>query len=178
MSELVEDPVFNYRIRFHPPEGEVLRMDVYVDPGGGVGIAHYHPAIEERFEVKEGEATFIADGDEILARPGDPPVVVAPGVRHTFRNSGEREAHIVCEAEPAMDLQDFLTEAAAMARAGKYGKRGIPKPGAVLEAVEWLDRYRDTVVITGGALPPPRLQPVLLGPLARLRRRRHRAAEA
>ncbi len=177
MSELIEDPVFNYRLRFHPRKGDVLKMDVFVDPGGGVSIAHFHPSTEERFTVKRGEATFNANGVDIVARPGDSEVVVGPGVRHTFRNSGTEECHIVCEAEPALDLQGFLTDAAAMARAGKYGRRGIPKPGAILESVEWLDRYRDTTVITGGALPPPWLQPALLGPLARLYRRRHGTAQ-
>jgi quercetin dioxygenase-like cupin family protein len=177
-TELIEDPVFNYRLRFYPREGEALRMDVFVDPGGGVSIPHYHPATEERFTVERGQAVFTADGEDVPARPGEE-VVVSPGVRHTFRNPGDEEAHIVCLAEPALDLQGFLTEAAAMARAGKYTKRGIPRgPGALLEAAEFVERYRDTVVITGGAFPPPRLQPALLGPLARLQRRRQAKAAA
>ena len=109
MNELIEDPVFNYRLRFDPVDGDVLKMDVFVDPGGGVSIPHYHPSTEERFEVKRGEATFKADGEEIVARPGDPPVVVRPGVRHSFRNSGNEEAHIVCEAEPALDCSSTRT---------------------------------------------------------------------
>jgi quercetin dioxygenase-like cupin family protein len=172
-DELIEDPVFNYRLRFHPQEGDLLRMDVYVDPGGGVSIPHYHPAIEERFTVLEGETTFMADRKPIVARAGDDTVVVNPGVRHSFKNTGTTEAHIACEAEPAMDLQAFLTEAAAMARAGKYTRHGLPRGfRAFLEAAEFTDRYRDSVVITARTLPPPRLQPALLGPLARLQRRR------
>ena len=178
-GELHEDPVFNYRLRFHPVKKDVLKMDVIVDPGGGVSIPHYHPNLEERFDVLKGEATFTADGERIVARPGDPTVVVAPGVRHSFKNTGDEEAHIVCNAEPAQDLQGFLTEAAAMARAGKYTKRGIPRgPRALLEAAEFTDRYRDTVVITGRTFPPPRVQPALLGPLARLQRRRQQRAAA
>jgi quercetin dioxygenase-like cupin family protein len=175
-SELIEDPVFNYRLRFYPREGDALKMDVFVDPGGGVSIPHYHPSTEERFTVERGQAVFTADGKDIPAIAGEE-VVVPPGVRHTFRNIGTQEAHIVCVAEPALDLQGFLTEAAAMARAGKYTKRGIPRgPGALLEAAEFAERYRDTVVVTGGAFPPPRLQPALLGPLARLQRRRQAKA--
>lgn len=177
MSDVVEDPVFNYRLRFKPVKNDVLKIDISVDPGGGVSIPHYHPSLEERFEVTRGKVTFTADGEEIVAGPGEK-VVVKPGVRHGFMNTGTEEAQIVCEAEPALDLQGFLTDAAAMARAGKYTKRGIPKPGAILESVEWLDRYRDTVVVTGGALPPPRLQPALMGPLARLQRRRTRKKSA
>lgn len=177
-GELIEDPVFNYRLRFYPQQGEALKMDIFVDPGGGVSIAHFHPATEERFTVERGEAVFTSDGDDVRAGPGEE-VVVAPGVRHTFRNTGPEEAHIVCVAQPALDLQGFLTEAAAMARAGKYTKRGIPTgPGALLDAAEFVERYRDTVVITGGAFPPPRFQPALLGPLARLQRRRRAKAAA
>jgi quercetin dioxygenase-like cupin family protein len=172
-DELIQDPVFNYRLRFHPQEGDLLRMDIYVGPGGGVSIPHYHPSTEERFTVIEGEATFTADRKPITASAGDDTVVVRPGVRHGFKNTGATEAHIVCEAQPAMDLQGFLTEAAAMARAGKYTRHGLPRGfGALLEAVEFTDRYRETVVITARTLPPPRLQPTLLGPLARLQRRR------
>ena len=173
MSDLVEDPLFKYRLRFHPVERDVLKVEIYVDPGGGVNIAHFHPSIEERFEVKRGEVTFTADGEEIVAGPGEK-VIAKAGVRHTFRNTGGEEAEMTCDAEPALDLQGFLTDAAAMAAAGKYTKRGVPKPGSILDAIEWLDRYRDTVVVTGGALPPPRLQPALLGPLARLKRRMRR----
>jgi quercetin dioxygenase-like cupin family protein len=172
-DELIEDPVFNYRLRFHPQKGDALSMDIYVDPGGGVSIPHYHPAIEERFTVVEGETTFTADGEKVLARAGDETVVVKPGVRHAFKNTGPTEAQIACEAEPAMDLKAFLTEAAAMARAGKYTRHGLPRGfGAFLEAVEFTDRYRDSVVVTAKTLPPPRLQRALLGPLARWQRRR------
>jgi quercetin dioxygenase-like cupin family protein len=172
-DEQIEDPVFDYRVRFHPQEGDLLRMDIYVGPGGGVSIPHYHPSTEERFTVVEGETTFTADRKPIVARAGDDTVVVKPGVRHGFKNTGTTEAHIVCEAEPAMDLQAFLTEAAGMARAGKYTRHGLPRGfRALLEAAEFTDRYRDTVVITARTLPPPRLQPALLGPLARLQRRR------
>ena len=179
MSEdlIHDDPVFNYRLRFHQQKGDNLTMDVWVDPEGGVSIAHYHPTIQETFEVVEGETTFTADGEEITARPGDPPVVVKPGVRHSFKNNGTVEAHIVCQASPAGRLQGFLTEAAAMARAGTYTKAGIPKgPRALLKAAEFADRYRDDVVLTAITFPPPRLQPALLGPLARLERRRQRRA--
>ena len=176
--EMVEDPLFRYRLKFHPVKDDVLKMDVYVDPGGGVSIPHYHPTIEERFEVKRGEVTFTADGEEIVAGPGEK-VTAAAGVRHTFLNTGDVEAHITCEAEPALDLQGFLTEAAAMAAAGVYTKRGLPTgPRALLEAAEFTDRYRGTVVITARSLPPPRLQPAVMGPLARLQRRRGRKRAA
>ncbi len=46
----------------------------------------------------------------------------------------------------------------------------------VEEAAEFAERYRDSTVLTGPAFPPPRLQPLLLGPLARLHRWRVKRA--
>ena len=177
-GDIVEDPVFGYHLRF-TPRGEVLRIEVWVRPQGGVNVAHFHPATEERFMVEEGEVTFMADGDKIVATPGDDPVVVRPGIRHTFRNTGGTEAYIVTEAEGGKldELQGFLEAAAALSREGKMSGFGIPKPGGILRAVEFAERYRDTVVVTSKTFPPPALQPALLGPLARLERnRRERAA--
>lgn len=167
----VEDPILRYRYRFSR-EGNVLRVEMLVDPGGGVTVEHFHPRIEERFEVLEGELTFKVEGDEQRAGPGDH-VVAAPGVRHAFQNTGEGVARAVTEADPPGRLQEFLEEAAALGRDGTYTRRGFPTgPGALLRAVEFADRYRDTVVFTGGAFPPPAFQRFLLPPLARLGRRR------
>ena len=174
-GEFVEDPVLRYGYRFSR-HGDVLRIEMRVDPGGGVTVEHFHPRIEERFEVLEGELTFRVDGEERVALNGDR-VVALPGVRHAFENTGQEVSHAVAEAEPALDLQEFLEEAAALGAAGKYTRSGIPKgPGALLEAAEFADRYRDTVVLTGGAFPPPALQPIMLRPLASLERWRKRRA--
>ena len=175
-DQLVEDPVLAYRYRFSR-DGDVLHVEIWADPGGGVTIEHFHPRIEERFTVLEGQVTFKADGETRVTGPGDL-VVVPAGVRHTFRNTGAGVAHLTTDAEPALELQEFLEQAAALGRAGKYTRRGIPRgPGALLEAAEFAERYRDTVVFTDIAFPPPALQPILLGPLARLQRRRsHRPA--
>jgi len=177
-SEVVEDPVFEMRMRFAQRDDGVSLVELWADPGGGVSVAHFHPKMEERFEVLEGEVTFTADKEEVVARPGDPPVVVKPGMRHTFRNTGSTEAHLMTEADPGdPDLQEFLTRAAALARRGAYNRHGIPKsPGYLLEAAEFAERYRDSTVLTGPAFPPPGLQPLLLGPLARLHRWRVKRA--
>jgi quercetin dioxygenase-like cupin family protein len=165
---LVHDPVQQYRLRFSQ-EGDVLRIELWVDPGGGVSVEHFHPRTEERFEVLEGEVTFRVDGKKQRAGPGERAIAPA-GARHTFENTGSEVAHVVTHAEPALDLQGFLEEAAALARAGKYTRRGIPKGlGALLEAADFAERYRESVVLT---FPPPAVQRILLPRLARLERRR------
>jgi mannose-6-phosphate isomerase-like protein (cupin superfamily) len=60
---------------------------IFVDapPGHGPSL-HRHP-YEEVFVVQEGEATFVADGEERVVRAGEV-VIVPAGVAHSFVNSG------------------------------------------------------------------------------------------
>jgi quercetin dioxygenase-like cupin family protein len=165
MPELVHDPVRRQRLAFSR-EGNVLRAEVFADPDGDVPL-HYHPSQEERFEVLAGHVWFDVDRRRIEGGPGTR--VVAPaGAKHAFRNIGAAEAHLRVEVEPAMGLQSFLEEAAALARARRYTRRGLPtRPGAVIELADLMVRYADTTVM---AFPPRAIQRVVLAPLARLRR--------
>ena len=61
---------------------------LFVDapPGGGPSL-HKHP-YEELFITLEGEATFVAGDDELVAGAGDV-VIVPPDTPHSFKNSGD-----------------------------------------------------------------------------------------
>jgi mannose-6-phosphate isomerase-like protein (cupin superfamily) len=170
-GQLIEDPVFDYRVRFSR-DGEILRGEFWVEPGGGGKVEHFHPPIEERFEVLEGELTYHADRARHTAGPGDR-FTVAPGVRHTFQNTGSDVAHLVVEMEPALEMEQLFEDAAALAREGRWrvvGKRGIPTgPRALLRLAEFLDRYRAIFVPTS---PPQIVQRIAVPPLARFARRR------
>jgi quercetin dioxygenase-like cupin family protein len=172
-SQLVEDPVFRTRYRFSRTTeeggGEVQHVEMWVDPGGGV-TPHIHPAMEERFTVVEGRAEFLGGRSWRSAGPGET-VVVPPGTRHAFRNRDGEVAHVRCEARPPSTLQAFLEDVAGLSRARKLTRRGLPKPGGLLEAAVLADHYRDMVVLLFPS-PPPAVQRVLFAPLARLGRRR------
>ncbi len=173
VTGLVDDPVLGYRYRF-AGEGDALEVEIWADPGGGMLLEHYHPALEERFEVHEGEFEFKVDGEKVRLGPGDR-VVAAPGVRHRCVNVGTRVARMTAEIDPPLNLQAFLTEAGELAQDGVYNRFGLPRgPAKLLRAAEFADRYRDTTVMTSPAFGPPSLQPFLFGPLARLERRRRR----
>jgi mannose-6-phosphate isomerase-like protein (cupin superfamily) len=160
--ELVEDPVFKIRSSFEH-DGDTLVVDTWIDPGGGV-TPHVHPAMEERFETIEGTAQFLS-GRKWVTAPAGEGVVVPPGTRHAFRNRGEEIAHIRCRATPPMSLQEFLTDAAAMSRAGKLNKLGLPTSySALKEVAAFAERHRPMVVMSS---PPLLIQKVILPPLAR-----------
>jgi quercetin dioxygenase-like cupin family protein len=167
MAEFIHDPVRRQRLAF-AREGDILHAEVFADPDGDVP-SHFHPSQEERFEVLTGHVRFDVGGQRIEGGPGT--TVTAPaGARHAFRNIGDVEAHLRVEVEPAMDLQDFLEEAAAMARARRYTRRGVPtSPAAVWELADLMVRYQDSTVM---AFPPRIVQRLALAPLARLQRKR------
>jgi quercetin dioxygenase-like cupin family protein len=174
-QDMVEDPALRQRLRFSRTRdedgGEVLNVEMWVEPGGGVP-PHIHPAMEERFDVLAGRPSFLAGKEWRTAAPGET-VVAPPGVRHAYRNTGDEAAHVVCHARPPSSLQEFLEDAAALGRAGKLTHRGLPKSfGALLQAAVMVHHYRDMVVLGFPPLPPPAIQRLVIPPLARLGERR------
>jgi quercetin dioxygenase-like cupin family protein len=160
-QRVVEDPVLKQRLGFQPTEdGKAVRVEMWVDPGGGVP-PHIHPAMEERFEVLSGRMEFLAGRKWTSAGPGES-ATVPPGVRHAYRNRGDETAHAVCHATPPSSLQEFLENAAAMARAGKMTRGGFPtSPSALVEALGLLAGHQDMVVMTYPLMPPLPVQRLL-----------------
>src|SRR4051812_44426780 len=145
LMEFVEDPVLRQRYRFDR-DGDLLRVEVWADPGARVPL-HVHPALEERWEGVDGDVTFRIDGERRQGRAG-PPVGAAPGVRHACENTGARVAHLRVEGEPALELEEFLVEGAALNRSGRFTARGIPKGvRAAADAARFIERYRGTTVL-------------------------------
>ena len=112
---------------------------------------HMHPTQHERFEVLDGECTFTIGREKVVKRAGEA-AEVPPGTRHAYRNSGSAELHMRCEVSPAMTLEGFLTDVAAMSRAGLVTRGGLPKGWRGLLAGSVLLRaYRDMAVLE---MPP------------------------
>ena len=69
---MIEDPVLRQRYSFDRSTdddgGEVLHVEIWIDPGGGV-TPHVHPAMEERFHVLAGRPSFLAGRSGARRRP-------------------------------------------------------------------------------------------------------------
>ena len=143
VEQWVEDPALRQRHRFSrstdPDGGEVLHVETWIEPGGGVP-PHVHPAMEERFHVLEGRASFLAGRTWLEAGPGEV-VVVPPGTRHAYRNRSDAPAHIRCDVRPPSSLQEFLEEVAELA---------TPRPCDARR-----DRQADRAAAGGGDRPAP-----------------------
>jgi quercetin dioxygenase-like cupin family protein len=149
-------------------DGQLMRMEFFLQPGCGIAEAHWHPLQRERFEVIRGSVAGRIDGVEAHAEAGESSEI-GPGVRHGWWNAGDEEAQLVVEFRPALRTEDFFEEVFAMARAGKTDERGVPKflPKLVLLS-EYGDEFRPADVPDFVA----QLLIWMLAPFARWRRRR------
>lgn len=174
-APVVEDPVFRQRFRFSRTTDfdgiEVLHVETWVDPGGGV-TPHVHPAMEERFEVLAGRVSFLAGRKWATASAGAT-VVVPAGVRHAYRNNSAETVHMDCYVRPPSSLQEFLEEVAELARTGRISRFGLPTSlGALVDSVAIAQRHREMVTLLFPPMPPPFVQRLLFPILARLGERR------
>jgi quercetin dioxygenase-like cupin family protein len=127
--------------------GELLRVDLFLAPGGAPRARHVHPFQEERFEILEGTVRFRLGSRTRVATAGDV-VVVPPGTPHLPRNIGDGEAHLIAEVRPALNLETFLENAFALLSA--RGHRMTPP--MILELSELLSHYSREVRATPALL--------------------------
>jgi quercetin dioxygenase-like cupin family protein len=162
-SKQIEDPLFRQRYAF-ALEDDLLRVEIWTEPGGGVLAEHFHPKLEERYEVLAGEVTFRVDGKPHLAGAGER-LVVPAGVRHSFQNTGTGAAHLLVEADPALELRESIEGGVKLVQTQKFTAGGKPRGlRALIEAAALAHRYRETVVLSS---PPPAMQRLLFPLLAR-----------
>jgi mannose-6-phosphate isomerase-like protein (cupin superfamily) len=167
MSQRTHDPIHRVSMAFQH-EGDRLWVFTWLDPGGHLP-EHFHPTLEERWEVLEGTARVKVDGKWRELTADDDPVLVTHGVRHELRNTSTGQARLRTEVTPPGRLEEFLTESARAAREGLYNARNLPTG---LRGAAWVSefalRFSDETVMCS---PPPALQRVLLPAVARLTRR-------
>lgn len=164
----VHDPIHRVSYAFRR-DGENLWVSTWLEDGGHLP-EHFHPTLDEHWEVLEGTVSLKLDGRWRELTPQDGRIRVAPRVRHELRNTSGRQASLRTEVIPAGGLEEFLTESARAAREGLYNRRNLPTSfrGAVWLA-EMAHRFRDETVM---ASPPPPVQRVFIAVVRGLARRR------
>ena len=130
-GDIIENPVTGERLLFHATsadtDGEVVVVEVTVQPKGAVAAAHVHPFQTERFEIVAGTLGFKLGGKTIEAKAGDV-LVVEPGTAHKFWNAGDDEARFVTEVRPALQFEQLIETMYGLAADGKTNKKGMPNP--------------------------------------------------
>ena len=130
-GDTLHNPVTGEVIRFVKAAadtgGEYVLVEVVVEPNGAVAAAHVHPYQTETFEILEGEVTFRAGKETIVANAGDT-VRVDPGTPHKFWNAGETDARFRTEVRPALEFESLIETMFALANDGKTNRKGLPNP--------------------------------------------------
>ena len=159
----IVDPEHNVSYGFER-RGDNLLVRSELRPGA-ILPKHKHPVQEEIWWVESGEVEIFIDGEWRPADAATGRVVVEPGVVHGLRNRGTEPARLGTDVIPAMDLEEFLTEAAWAAREGLIKRGGIPRSLKGLGwAARFLRRHSDDTVMS---FPPPFVVR-LMRPLERL----------
>lgn len=145
MTWEVHDPNRRQRYVFRRAREDLL-IDVWAEPGGDQPL-HFHPALEERFEVLEGRFHFRLGRRRMVADRGDE-IVVPAGVKHSVKNIGNSAGFLRVEAHPACGLRAMLEDFADAARAGLITPRGFPTSlQGARDAARLLERHRQTTVV-------------------------------
>ena len=167
-EQRTSDPLHRVSMSFER-DGADLWVTTWLQDRGELP-EHYHPTLDEYWEVLEGSACIKVDGRWRTVTPDDGVVDVPRYVRHELKNTSGREARLRTRVTPPGRLEAFLTESAWAAREGLYDERSMPRSWrGALWIAEFAHRFRDETVMTS---PPPWLQRIVLPPLAALARRR------
>jgi quercetin dioxygenase-like cupin family protein len=130
-GDTIENPVTGERLHFLATSadtgGEVVVVEVTVQPDGFVAAAHMHPYQSEQFTIRAGRVGFKVGGKKLEAGPGDV-VVVEPGVAHKFWNAGDAEAHFTTEVRPALGFERLIETMFSLAADGLTSRKGMPNP--------------------------------------------------
>jgi mannose-6-phosphate isomerase-like protein (cupin superfamily) len=130
-GQMIENPVSGERFTFlktaADTNGELLRFELVLRPGGRIPIAHRHAAQEERFEIVLGTVRARVRGGWRDLSAGES-IVIAPGTAHVLRNESSAEARMIGELRPAMRTEDVFEVMCALAQESKVGKSGLPSP--------------------------------------------------
>jgi quercetin dioxygenase-like cupin family protein len=165
-AERVHDPIHRASYSFER-EGENLWVHTWLEDGGHLP-EHFHPSLEEHWEVLEGAVRVKLAGAWRDLAPDHGPVLVARNVKHELKNTSGHLARLRTQVLPAGELEEFLIETARAAREGLYNERNLPTSfrGAVW-AAELAERFRSETVMCS---PPPAVQRVFTPLLARFAR--------
>jgi quercetin dioxygenase-like cupin family protein len=164
--ERVRDSIHHVSFAFERGEGHIW-VHTWFDDGGHLP-EHFHPSLEEYWEVVEGRASVKLDGTWRELRPEDGPVRVARNVRHELKNESGSPLYAKSKVIPGGRLEEFLTDASRAAEEGLFNARNMPTSwkGAMWIA-KFAYRFRDETVMCS---PPPAVQRFVLPLVVRLAR--------
>lgn len=130
LPDVVANPAQRDRITFlvtsAQSEGEVIRMETVLSPGGG-NQPHRHPSYSEAFEVLQGTLVVELDRRRHTLGPGER-VVAVPNTLHRFLNPTQEPVVFLTEVRPGSQaFEDGLRMLYGLATDGRTTAKGFPR---------------------------------------------------
>ncbi|TDH29147.1 cupin domain-containing protein [Segetibacter sp. 3557_3] len=119
--------------------GSYAIIDMVVPPGGGPG-PHAHPNMQESFYIVEGEIEFKMEGGRYIATEGSLVYIPLGGAVHSFKNLGDKPAHMLCTVTPS-GLEEFFKEVGVPVEAGTFLEPHVPDAGELKRLIAIADKY-------------------------------------
>ncbi|MEW6280374.1 MAG: cupin domain-containing protein [Candidatus Eremiobacterota bacterium] len=170
---VIENPVLGMKIRFlqtgRASGGHMLKLEYWVRPGGAREmVAHFHPRIAERFEIKAGQGEYRVGKEIKPARAGDD-LTLPAGVPHIHPwNTGSEDLHFIQTVTTPKPMVEALERVervfeflARLAQEGKTNAQSLPRNPLQMAMV--VQALQPETYLVG--LPVP-AQQVLLGGMA------------
>ena len=146
-------------------EDRTLVCELRLTPGAAVAGEHRHPAIDETFEVLEGEIAYRLDGEEGSAGPGER-VEIPARTWHDWWHVGEGETVCRVTVAPGDRFEQMIRTMWGLGYDGHTNEKGMP---GFLQLMAVGDEFSDVIVFRR----PPRVVQSALGavlvPIARRR---------
>ena len=142
-----------------------LVCELRLTPGAAVAGEHFHPSIDETFEVLEGELEYRLDGEQGSAGAGDR-VEIPAGSWHDWWHAGEAETVCRVTVAPGDRFEQMIRTLWGLGYDGHTNSKGMP---GMLQLMAIGDEFSDVIVFRR----PPRLVQRVAGaalvPIARRR---------
>ena len=136
-GDVIHNPLQGQTVRFietsSEMNGELVRFEAAVAPGGFVPRSHRHWRQEERFQVVSGTIGIRLGREAPIHAAAGQELKLPPNTPHIWWNDGHVEAVAVVELRPALDFDIFLETLFGLARVGKTDPKG--NPGLIQSAV-------------------------------------------
>jgi quercetin dioxygenase-like cupin family protein len=145
--------------------GEVVAMDVFLQPEAPSPPAHIHLRQQESFQVLSGSIELRLGRDRQLLTAGDHAVIPA-GAAHTWAPAGTEPLHCRVELRPALHFEDLQESIFWLVRNGKLDRKSLAN---LLQVATVFHHYLNEA---RAASPPAIIQRTTLGPLAAIGRLR------
>lgn len=128
--DVITNPTVGDKVEFlvtaEDSNGELLRVQVWIDPGAQGPPEHMHPVQTETFAVVSGTAGLKVNGKTHLLTT-DQQMTVPNNTAHKFWNAGDDELVMTVDLKPAFRTEFFLESMYSLANQGKTNKNAVPR---------------------------------------------------